>query len=467
MFNMYQTLNRREDDNGDYSSGSRRNSEVTGHDRYYQERPRPRRKKRRASHRSNSAIEFDTDAMIYARNAYARKKRSASIESTVNSSNNSNNGDERYQFTNKLDSLTKLLFNRMSVAKTNRENEIRNDSRTYESLDQSSVTRDDDGEYLELENRSRSRRRSVCDIYFEDRSRVDKYWLIVRDTLLKTNRLLTLVPLNKSGPLSICPTTKDVLNKLFLALQHPYICPVLDIEFIEFKAVYHVILVQPINHGSLKDLIYGVGRNGWNADWDLKYSSRGKALPLPQIQQMGRQILEALIFLKERGFPTVTHLHSGNVVIQNGVARLTGLENSLLGFTSRIYPIITSRLTDNNSIESICFGHMLFEMCAGYELRTFKPSETHYEDIDNYPQVADLIKFIFNQQNGYYPTIKELIVQDLFRNIELREMRYIQVDMFRPVLTPSIVSFLENIKRHTSGKRDMKTPIIPEVQSPL
>lgn len=30
---------------------------------------------------------------------------------------------------------------------------------------------------------------------------------------------------------------------------------------------------------------------------------------------------------------------------------------------------------------------MLFEMCAGYELRTFKPSETHYEDIDNYPQV--------------------------------------------------------------------------------
>lgn len=88
----------------------------------------------------------------------------------------------------------------------------------------------------------------------------------------------------------------------------------------------------------------------------MKYSSRGKALPLPQIQQMGRQILEALIFLKERGFPTVTHLHSGNVVIQNGVARLTGLENSLLGFTSRIYPIITSRLTDNNSIESICFG---------------------------------------------------------------------------------------------------------------
>ncbi|KAK0159918.1 hypothetical protein PV328_007379 [Microctonus aethiopoides] len=373
----------------------------------------------------------------------------------------------------------KLISSRLDANKCHNKYS-RNDSRTYESLDQSSVTRDDDGEYLELENRSRSRRRSVCDIYFEDSarynlikqlhdvgSRVDKYWLIVRDTLLKTNRLLTLVPLNKSGPLSICPTTKDVLNKLFLALQHPYICPVLDIEFIEFKAVYHVILVQPINHGSLKDLIYGVGRNGWNADWDLKYSSRGKALPLPQIQQMGRQILEALIFLKERGFPTVTHLHSGNVVIQNGVARLTGLENSLLGFTSRIYPIITSRLTDNNSIESICFGHMLFEMCAGYELRTFKPSETHYEDIDNYPQVADLIKFIFNQQNGYYPTIKELIVQDLFRNIELREMRYIQVDMFRPVLTPSIVSFLENIKRHTSGKRDMKTPIIPEVQSPL
>ena len=102
-----------------------------------------------------------------------------------------------------------------------------------------------------------------------------------------------------------------------------------------------------------------IARNCWNEDWGQKYAARGKGLPLPQIQQMGRQILEALVFLKERGFPTVTHLHSGNVVVQNGVARLAGLENSLLGFTSRIHPVVTSRSPNGTSIDSICFGEIV------------------------------------------------------------------------------------------------------------
>lgn len=76
---------------------------------------------------------------------------------------------------------------------------------------------------------------------------------------------------------------------------------------------------------------------------------------------MGRQILEALIFLKERGFPTVIHLHSGNVLIQNGVARLAGLENTLLGFTSRIHPLIISRISQTISIDMTCFGKINFD----------------------------------------------------------------------------------------------------------
>lgn len=76
---------------------------------------------------------------------------------------------------------------------------------------------------------------------------------------------------------------------------------------------------------------------------------------------MGRQILEALIFLKEKGFPTVIHLHSGNVLIQNGVARLAGLENTLLGFTSRIYPLIISRIRQTISIDMTCFGKINFD----------------------------------------------------------------------------------------------------------
>lgn len=87
---------------------------------------------------------------------------------------------------------------------------------------------------------------------------MDKYWFMVRDTSLKTDRLLTLVPLNQNCPLTVCPSTKDILNNLFLALQHPYICPVFHVDFLEYEDQTYIVLVQPINQGSLKDLVYGV-----------------------------------------------------------------------------------------------------------------------------------------------------------------------------------------------------------------
>lgn len=59
----------------------------------------------------------------------------------------------------------------------------------------------------------------------------------------------------------------------------------------------------------------------WNEPWNRKYTKKSSALPMSQVQRLGRQILEALLFLRERGFPSHGHLHSGNVILQNGVAR--------------------------------------------------------------------------------------------------------------------------------------------------
>ncbi|XP_006611916.1 slowpoke-binding protein isoform X5 [Apis dorsata] len=341
-----------------------------------------------------------------------------------------------------------------------------NGKHNYTELGHGSSICESVGECMEMEKRSRDRALSICQTYvcrtsrynFVKQlnnlgSRMDKHWFIVRDTSLKTDRLITLVPLTKNCLLNITPMTKNVLNDLFLALQHPYICPIFDIDFLEYDNKNYVIVVQPISQGSLKDLIYGIERTGWNEDWNQKYSSHGKGLPLPQVQQMGRQILEALIFLKERGFPTVIHLHSGNVLIQNGVARLAGLENTLLGFTSRIHPLIFSRISQTISIDMTCFGHMLFEMCAGYELPSFKPNSVHLSDIEMYPQVIELFKFIFDELSNRHKIIEEILVHDLFRNIDLREMRSVPVTLFRPILTPPIVNFLDNIKRQNANKR--------------
>lgn len=108
------------------------------------------------------------------------------------------------------------------------------------------------------------------------------------------------------------------------------------------------------------------------------------------------------------------------------------------------------------NIDVICFGHLLFEMCAGYELASPTPSKAHLQvDLERYPQVnqlnwkqtlsiaskilifplffhafvyiiefqvVEVLQMIFESPGGY-PSLEELVLCDLFRNIDLREMR--------------------------------------------
>lgn len=113
MFNLYQSLNKK--DEGE----SHRESYVTGHDRFWQERPRTRRKRRAVNRRTQSAIELDSEAMVSARGVL-RRGRSASIE------DDESEEEKGYQLTNKIDNLAKILFSRVSAARGCRDqNEIR------------------------------------------------------------------------------------------------------------------------------------------------------------------------------------------------------------------------------------------------------------------------------------------------------------------------------------------------------
>ncbi|XP_067003847.2 slowpoke-binding protein [Anabrus simplex] len=334
-------------------------------------------------------------------------------------------------------------------------------------------------ERLELERKARERAQSACLHYLRTcprytllhhlndiGSRVDKHWFVVRDTSVKTERLLTLVPRSANCPIQCNPSTRNTILELFLALQHPYIYPVLDLEFRESTGQSYVILVLPFNSkGSLKDLIY---KSRWQDDWSQKYGQRSEGLPVSQVQRLGRQILEALLFLKERGFPPCSHLHSGNVILQNGVARLTGLENTLLGHTSRIHPIIWSRArTDPQAVDTICFGHVLFEMCAGYELCAPQPSAGHLMDIQDYPQVVEVLELIFHHPERRFPTVEELLLLDFFRNIDLREMRATPLpQVFRARMTSSTMSLLSDIRKHQNGRRTRRSQSASTTEAP-
>lgn len=51
-------------------------------------------------------------------------------------------------------------------------------------------------------------------------------------------------------------------------------------------------------------------------------------------------------------------------------------------------------------------GHVLFEMCAGYELTTPQPSASNLSDIENYPQVPHMCLLRHFKLQGTYPVFR-------------------------------------------------------------
>lgn len=71
------------------------------------------------------------------------------------------------------------------------------------------------------------------------------------------------------------------------------------------------------------------------------------------------------------------------------VIRLSGLENGLLGLNSKVNAVVWAKsIADVENMDIICFGHLLFEMCTGYELPSPRPTAGHLQlDLERYPQV--------------------------------------------------------------------------------
>ncbi|KAH8412132.1 hypothetical protein KR009_000020, partial [Drosophila setifemur] len=285
-------------------------------------------------------------------------------------------------------------------------------------------------------------------------SRHGKNWLLVTDASVRTDRLLTLLPLPPDcvafEDLPPNESATDILMELLGSLHHPYIYPVLDLGFLRNSSHNYACLVTPFNsRGSLKDLIF---KAQWNEPYAKKYTRKPNGLPVSQVQRLGRQILEALLFLKERGFPLHGHLHSGNVILQNGAARLSGLENGLLGLNSRINAVMWSRsVTEIENVDIVCFGHLLYEMTTGQELTTAKPSMRVLEmEMQHYPQIGQILEIlglIFEPPSGVCPSVEDLVLCDLFRSIDLRELRGPCFSTIKPSLSRSTLNLLHAVKK--------------------
>lgn len=95
--------------------------------------------------------------------------------------------------------------------------------------------------------------------------RPNKNWFLLNDTNVRTDRLMTIIPLPADcialQELRPCDSPKSILMELLGSLQHPYIYPILDLELFISNQRHFACLVMPFNaRGSLKDLIYKVSR---------------------------------------------------------------------------------------------------------------------------------------------------------------------------------------------------------------
>uniref|UniRef100_A0A336KBP1 CSON006281 protein n=1 Tax=Culicoides sonorensis TaxID=179676 RepID=A0A336KBP1_CULSO len=449
MFNMYSAMNRRNQE------AEKQEQEYTGHDRFYQE----------------------------------RTSRGRSISSEHDISSPEREHTERSPLVSaKLDSLAKFIFSRSLAQQQQQQQQLNNgagcstSAAGHSSSKESSPTRsnikyhytalDSGGTSSDRNPRERAARErgeSACREWILNTggrydiithldnigSRHNKNWFLLNDSTTRTDRLMTLITIPPDSialeelPSSECP--KGALMELLGSLQHPYIYPILDLGFLNTDTHHYACLVMPFNpRGSLKDLIY---KTLWSEPYNKKYTKKPGCLPLGQVQRLGRQILEALLFLRERGISTHGHLHSGNVIIQNGVARLTGVENNLLGLSSRVNAILWSSncTSELENIDIICFGNILYEMCTGTELKG-KPPEGHlYLDLERYPQVAEIMSMIFYSVDGRYPKLEEVVMCDIFRNIDLREMRGTCIPSFKYGLSTSTMSLLNAVKKRQSA----------------
>ncbi|XP_031519094.1 PX domain-containing protein kinase-like protein isoform X5 [Papio anubis] len=205
------------------------------------------------------------------------------------------------------------------------------------------------------------------------------------------------------------------LIKLLPSCLHPYIYRVTFATANESSA----LLIRMFNEkGTLKDLIYKAKPKD---PFLKKYCNPKKiqGLELQQIKTYGRQILEVLKFLHDKGFP-YGHLHTSNVMLDGDTCRLLDLENSLLGLPA-FYRSYFSQFRKINTLESVdvhCFGHLLYEMTYG------RPPDS--VPVDSFPPAPSMAVVAVLEstlsceacKNGM-PTVSRLLQMPLFSDVLL------------------------------------------------
>ena len=112
-------------------------------------------------------------------------------------------------------------------------------------------------------------------------------------------------------------------------LDHPYLFALEDAAYIRERHTLVATRKWAGDKGSLRDLVYSKQRP--KNKFRQKYArGNGKPLTLMKIQTYGRHVLEGLKTLNSKGI-IADCLTCGNIIIHNNIARISDIENSILG----------------------------------------------------------------------------------------------------------------------------------------
>ncbi|OQV12077.1 PX domain-containing protein kinase-like protein [Hypsibius exemplaris] len=204
--------------------------------------------------------------------------------------------------------------------------------------------------------------------------------------------------------------------KQLLRLQHPFIYPIMYETFHEAGCL---IMHQICPSGSLKDRIYKAKPlKAFHRKYTRCHERR--PFPLEEVRLYGRQILEALKAIHEAGLPYGS-LHARNVMLENGVCRLTDIHNTVIGLPGyyRPYLIQLPKICMFPSIDVYCFGRILYEMTFGEGLDA--------PCIDSIPpecpvEIQPVLNLLITTNACFekgMPTVKFLLSIPLFHGVDL------------------------------------------------
>lgn len=195
--------------------------------------------------------------------------------------------------------------------------------------------------------------------------RLRKHYILVKPIEnLKARQILSW---SDYGPCKFLPS-KELLAviKLLSSVQHPFIAP---IEFSIANENGGMVIRKFYEEGTLRDQICQCRPK--SGHFLKKYCNPKVCSPLKlqEIQRYGRQILEVLKFLYDKGLP-YGQLHTGNIVLTGETCQLLDLENWLLGLPSYYKPFFTQfkKIQKMELIDVFSFGHVLYEMTFGEQL---------------------------------------------------------------------------------------------------